>query len=525
MPSSGRAPARRGRDRDREEPRVPDPGAPSGSASSSPRRRRRSRSSCSRRTCRAAAALGREVDGAVLKGRQNYLCRQEPRSSVRLRARPARRRGRLRAPAAAGSRRRRPATGPSSPFEPRPTLWTELAVGADRCLGRRRCPGRHLLLRAGRARAAGGRARDREPRALLRRPRAAGGDGAGVLPEHDAVVFDEAHRLEEAAASWFGGRLSVAAVRRLRDVERAAASGGAGPPRRRLAIDRRGRGPLLDRSAAAPAPARPPRGRVDARAGLVADRRAGSRAERGGGGARRARRARSQSATTSSACLERPTPNLVSWTEPGALAWAPVDVSTSSASSSGSGGSTAVLVSATLEPRFVRGGSGSTTRARSRGRRRSTSRSRRCSTSRAFPSRATGYDARLAEEVVELCRLSAGGRSSSRRRIARSTSSRSGPRRASRTRCSSRARRRASGCSSASATRSTRSSSRPQTFWQGVDVRGESLSLLVIDKLPFAAPGDPLVEARCERIAAGGDWFREYACRRRSCSCARGSAG
>jgi ATP-dependent DNA helicase DinG len=51
-----------------------------------------------------------------------------------------------------------------------------------------------------------------------------------------------------------------------------------------------------------------------------------------------------------------------------------------------------------------------------------------------------------------------------------------------------------------------------QTFWQGVDVQGESLSLLVIDKLPFAAPGDPLVEARCERIArAEGDWFAEYA--------------
>jgi ATP-dependent DNA helicase DinG len=49
------------------------------------------------------------------------------------------------------------------------------------------------------------------------------------------------------------------------------------------------------------------------------------------------------------------------------------------------------------------------------------------------------------------------------------------------------------------------------TFWQGIDVPGESLSLLVIDKLPFAAPGDPLVEARCERIASlGGDWFREY---------------
>jgi ATP-dependent DNA helicase DinG len=49
------------------------------------------------------------------------------------------------------------------------------------------------------------------------------------------------------------------------------------------------------------------------------------------------------------------------------------------------------------------------------------------------------------------------------------------------------------------------------TFWQGVDVPGEALSLLVIDKLPFPAPGDPLVEARCERIAAeGGDWFADY---------------
>jgi ATP-dependent DNA helicase DinG len=50
------------------------------------------------------------------------------------------------------------------------------------------------------------------------------------------------------------------------------------------------------------------------------------------------------------------------------------------------------------------------------------------------------------------------------------------------------------------------------TFWQGVDIAGESLSLLVVDKLPFAAPGDPLVEARCERIARqGGDWFADYA--------------
>jgi ATP-dependent DNA helicase DinG len=50
-----------------------------------------------------------------------------------------------------------------------------------------------------------------------------------------------------------------------------------------------------------------------------------------------------------------------------------------------------------------------------------------------------------------------------------------------------------------------------QSFWEGVDVPGEALSLVVIDKLPFASPGEPIVAARIERLRAGGeDAFRSY---------------
>ena len=49
------------------------------------------------------------------------------------------------------------------------------------------------------------------------------------------------------------------------------------------------------------------------------------------------------------------------------------------------------------------------------------------------------------------------------------------------------------------------------SFWQGVDVAGDSLSCVVIDKLPFASPGDPVTSARIDAInARGGDAFAEY---------------
>ena len=49
------------------------------------------------------------------------------------------------------------------------------------------------------------------------------------------------------------------------------------------------------------------------------------------------------------------------------------------------------------------------------------------------------------------------------------------------------------------------------SFWEGVDVQGESLSLVIIDKLPFASPGDPLVQARVRQIqGSGGNAFFDY---------------
>jgi ATP-dependent DNA helicase DinG len=43
------------------------------------------------------------------------------------------------------------------------------------------------------------------------------------------------------------------------------------------------------------------------------------------------------------------------------------------------------------------------------------------------------------------------------------------------------------------------------SFWEGVDVPGDALRLVVIDRLPFDVPTDPLVEARCRRLEEEGE--------------------
>lgn len=47
------------------------------------------------------------------------------------------------------------------------------------------------------------------------------------------------------------------------------------------------------------------------------------------------------------------------------------------------------------------------------------------------------------------------------------------------------------------------------TFWQGIDIKGEKLSLVVIVKMPFGSPGDPVYDERCRRL--GSRWFQDLA--------------
>ncbi len=51
------------------------------------------------------------------------------------------------------------------------------------------------------------------------------------------------------------------------------------------------------------------------------------------------------------------------------------------------------------------------------------------------------------------------------------------------------------------------------SFWEGVSVEGEQLSCVIIDRIPFQVPDDPVYEARCEAIkeSGEGDWFKDLA--------------
>jgi ATP-dependent DNA helicase DinG len=463
----------------------------------------------------AARALGRDVRVAVLKGRQNYVCRKQLQSFGPMLLRDPRDEAAFEAlaPWLAST-----TTGDRAELsvEPSESLWSELAVGSDRCAGRR-CPFHSTCF----AEAARARAGEAElviaNHALYFADLAAGG---GVLPDHDAVVFDEAHRLEESAASWLGARVSRYGLRRLAgDVERACRDGAVALPAKALdRIERAG-----DRlwKAVSPATGRrrlrePPADVITLLAAAL-----GTLAEELHGRGEEldllARRTLGVVAEVQ-ACLEPDPLERVVWAEPEAVAWAPIDVSGELRERLWGEGPTAILVSATLttgeDARFVRSRLG-LDRARELvvGSPYDFREQALLYVPRTFPDpRSDGFTERVADEVAALLSLSEG------RALVLTSSYRAldvlrnrvrgqvpyevlvqGE--APRERLLERFRAEVGSVLLATS-----------TFWQGVDIPGESLSLLVIDKLPFSAPGDPLHEARCEAVeAAGGDWFRDFA--------------
>ena len=472
----------------------------------------------------AAAALGRELKVAVVKGRNNYLCLKALDGLALL--------GSALLPRPEDARayeRMLPwiettQTGDRAEldFEPSTSLWSELAVGSDRCAGRR-CP------HAARCFAEGARARAQDADVIIANHaltfadlavRARSEDALAVLPDYDALIFDEAHRVEESAASWLGGRVSQGGIRQLqRDVERAARESFKPAPGRALAKVERATERLLQ--AVAPAQGKRrlrevPEGRLGV-LGEALHELAAALQGQGEDLEALGKRALGLAADTA-ACADTEGFDRVVWAEPDAVAWAPVDVSDSLRDLLWERKTTCILVSATLTTAgdygFVR-------------RRLGLDHARELSLGSPFdfasqallylpermpdPRSPAARDA-VADEVLSLCGHSRG------RALVLTTSWRALgeitervrhvlPYRvlvqgeAPRERLLEQFREEVDSVLIAT-----------QTFWQGVDVAGEALSLLVIDKLPFSAPGDPLVEARCERIsAAGGDWFMEYA--------------
>jgi ATP-dependent DNA helicase DinG len=471
----------------------------------------------------AAQALGRAVRVAVLKGRQNYACRKALHGFGLLGGALMRT-----AEDASAFEELRPwldstATGDRAelPLEPSQSLWTELAVGPDRCAGRR-CP----FLSSCFAEAARERAGEAElviaNHALYFADvalRGGSSDGPRVLPQHDAVIFDEAHRLEESAAAWLGGRVSTPGLRRfLADVERACREAERPAPARALdRVDRagdrliRGLAPANGRRRLREPPAEPVLVLIDALAAL-------GDALAGAGDELDALSRRAFALADGADALLEPGLDRVVWAEPEAVAWAPIDVSDDLGRLLWHEGPTCILVSATLgaggDFAFVQrrlGLEGSDTF--SVGSPYDFGEQALLYIPRTMPDpRSAGALERVADEVLALCGLSAG------RALVLTTSYRALDEIAARVRdrlpyevlvqgdlprerLLERFRDEVDSVLLATS-----------TFWQGIDVPGESLSLLVIDKLPFSAPGDPLHEARCERVEHdGGDWFREYA--------------
>lgn len=483
---------------------------------------------------------GMRFSACLVKGRDNYLCRyrfarfvQQPLVEI-----PSEE------SYLPGIRRwaRTTRTGDRAEIADLPDglrLWRDVNARADTCTGAK-CP-EYDLCWLNQARR---RAQDSQlvivNHHLLFADLAVRTSFGSVLPDYDTAIFDEAHRLEEVATSFFGVVLSTAQLEDLaRDVERllaAAGSGGTGgagvgllvreasraffeelvrsygeePGRHPFLPPERG-GPRLDREAAALEQA------------LEEVRREGSRAAAGDTAQAVADRARELSAALAF-LMARGSPEFVYQVEvrgrrQGALQAAPVDVSGLLRDSLFSRLRASVLTSATL----VVDGSFAFFQSRLGLERARTlavaspfdlARQAVLYLPRGLPEpREPGYLPRALEEIRALLEITRGRAFllfTSYAVMERVRAALEGEGRwplfvqgeGSRAALVQRFREREGEGAVLLGTSS---------FWQGVDVPGEALSLVVIDKLPFDVPTDPLVAARMDRIRRnGGDPFADY---------------
>ncbi|MHB1987768.1 MAG: ATP-dependent DNA helicase [Acidimicrobiales bacterium] len=189
-----------------------------------------------------ASGLRRRVDWAVLKGRSNYLCRQrlvemealgkqeqmEPGPAPR----PGRRRpekpnvtaslGEQLARLLEWSTKTLSGDRAELAFEPQPAAWSRVSVSAEECPGAHRCPsGSTCYAERARTRAA-------QAQIVIVNHHLLGADLASegaVLPEHEALIVDEAHDLEDIIAACLGVDLSAGRMRAVAAMARGALTG------------------------------------------------------------------------------------------------------------------------------------------------------------------------------------------------------------------------------------------------------------------------------------------------------------
>ena len=453
----------------------------------------------------AAAGLRPGLEWAVLKGRSNYLCRQAAAEASR----------EADAPTLPGSDSRgigaeitkllawaeSTKTGDRAEldFEPRPQAWSSVSVGSDECPGAQACPSGQRCF----AEAAYERAREADVVVVnLHLLGAHVASGGHVLPDHDVVIVDEAHETEDILCGALGVTLTpgrVGAIARLVP--------GSALVRHRDSLDR-ALTPLTGRRLAKGARGEPAvAAALDDLAQVVREERSVLRAGGDENPDAKARRERAAKALDGLAAdvdtVLNADDDYVTWIETSgsqpALRVAPVDVGGELAKVLWSS-ATPVLTSATIPPGIpARLGLGKAAVELDVGSPFDYRTQSLLYVPRLPDVRNPRHEA-AAHEELEFLMTAAGGRT-----LALFTSWRA--MRAARAALDERvpytllAQDDLPKPALIEAFRTDETSCLFATmgFWQGVDVPGDACSLVVIDRLPFARPDDPVAEARRER--------------------------